>query len=191
MNAEDNSGGGFAVSVYDEHWQIQLVMDLSGWIIYFQFEYSKCECLGEGVSGDKVWLSRFSPCTFSCLFCFLVFEDSDNLAISNNVSCFFFICDKGTTTAIHVCAQIVGLTASVGVGNAKSIKETIEHICTLCSYLDIQAISTVRENKQDLQRFGNKPETCKHVSFLFSPEMQSTIIKAAIQFLFAQVKLKV
>lgn len=30
MNAEDNSGGGFAVSVYDEHWQIQLVMDLSG-----------------------------------------------------------------------------------------------------------------------------------------------------------------
>ncbi|KAM6033532.1 antiviral innate immune response receptor RIG-I isoform 2-T2 [Chlamydotis macqueenii] len=55
--------------------------------------------------------------------------------------------------------QIVGLTASVGVGNAKSINETIEHICMLCSYLDIQAISTVRENKEDLQRFGNKPET--------------------------------
>ncbi|KAM7076069.1 antiviral innate immune response receptor RIG-I isoform 3-T3 [Ciconia maguari] len=55
--------------------------------------------------------------------------------------------------------QIVGLTASVGVGNAKSTRETIEHICTLCSYLDIQAISTVRENKEDLQRFGNKPET--------------------------------
>ncbi|XP_072716629.1 antiviral innate immune response receptor RIG-I isoform X3 [Ciconia boyciana] len=55
--------------------------------------------------------------------------------------------------------QIVGLTASVGVGNAKSIRETIEHICTLCSYLDIQAISTVRENKEDLQRFRNKPET--------------------------------
>uniref|UniRef100_A0A8C0BL05 RNA helicase n=1 Tax=Buteo japonicus TaxID=224669 RepID=A0A8C0BL05_9AVES len=63
--------------------------------------------------------------------------------------------------------QIVGLTASVGVGNAKSTMETIEHICTLCSYLDIQAISTVRENKQDLQRF-----------------MPSTIIKAAIQFPF-------
>ncbi|XP_009462535.1 PREDICTED: probable ATP-dependent RNA helicase DDX58 [Nipponia nippon] len=55
--------------------------------------------------------------------------------------------------------QIVGLTASVGVGNAKSIEETIEHICTLCSYLDIQAISTVRENKEELQRFRNKPET--------------------------------
>ncbi|NXJ99600.1 DDX58 helicase, partial [Corythaixoides concolor] len=55
--------------------------------------------------------------------------------------------------------QIVGLTASVGVGNAKSIEETIEHICTLCSYLDIQALSTVRENKQDLERFRNEPET--------------------------------
>ncbi|NXO02199.1 DDX58 helicase, partial [Rhinopomastus cyanomelas] len=55
--------------------------------------------------------------------------------------------------------QIIGLTASVGVGNAKSVAETMEHICTLCSYLDIQAISTVRENKEDLQRFTNKPET--------------------------------
>lgn len=87
-------------------------------------------------------------------------------------------------------AQIVGLTASVGVGNAKTTKETIEHICTLCSYLDIQAISTVRENKQDLQRFANKPETRKHTSFLFSCEMRSTVIKEAIQFPFGQVKLK-
>ncbi|PKU47530.1 hypothetical protein llap_2172 [Limosa lapponica baueri] len=54
--------------------------------------------------------------------------------------------------------QIIGLTASVGVGNAKNVKETIEHICTLCSYLDIQAISTVRENKEDLERFSNKTE---------------------------------
>nr|4A2W_A Chain A, RETINOIC ACID INDUCIBLE PROTEIN I [Anas platyrhynchos]4A2W_B Chain B, RETINOIC ACID INDUCIBLE PROTEIN I [Anas platyrhynchos] len=54
--------------------------------------------------------------------------------------------------------QILGLTASVGVGNAKNIEETIEHICSLCSYLDIQAISTVRENIQELQRFMNKPE---------------------------------
>ncbi|NWW95158.1 DDX58 helicase, partial [Rhynochetos jubatus] len=62
-------------------------------------------------------------------------------------------------SSVNQLPQIVGLTASVGVGNAKSTRETIEHICTLCSYLDIQAISTVRENKEDLQRFGNKPET--------------------------------
>lgn len=80
---------GFPVSGYDEHWQTQLVMDLSGWVIYFQFEYSKLECLGEGMNGDKVCLSGFSPCThiyFSCLFCFLVFEDSDNLTVGNSIS---------------------------------------------------------------------------------------------------------
>ncbi|NXW78973.1 DDX58 helicase, partial [Hirundo rustica] len=55
--------------------------------------------------------------------------------------------------------QIVGLTASVGIGNAKTTDETVDHVCTLCSCLDIQAISTVRENKEDLQRFRNKPET--------------------------------
>ncbi|NXL94155.1 DDX58 helicase, partial [Alectura lathami] len=55
--------------------------------------------------------------------------------------------------------QILGLTASVGVGGAKNIEETVEHICTLCSYLDIQVVSTVRENIEDLQRFVNKPET--------------------------------
>ncbi|NWR94488.1 DDX58 helicase, partial [Furnarius figulus] len=55
--------------------------------------------------------------------------------------------------------QIVGLTASFGVGNATTIEETIEHICTLCSCLDIQVISTVRENKEDLERFRNKPES--------------------------------
>lgn len=41
-------GDRFAVSVHDEHWQIQLVMGLSGWIINFQFGYFKFGCLGEG-----------------------------------------------------------------------------------------------------------------------------------------------
>ncbi|NXA89289.1 DDX58 helicase, partial [Melanocharis versteri] len=67
--------------------------------------------------------------------------------------------DQKFDSSANQLPQIVGLTASVGVGNAKSIQETVEHVCTLCSYLDIQAISTVRENKQDLQRFRNKPET--------------------------------
>lgn len=141
---------------------------------------------------EKVCLSRFSACTnvyFSFPFCFLVFEDGGPLAIGDSVS-WLFICDKGATTAIHVCAQIVGLTASVGVGNAKTIKETIEYICTVCANLDVQAISTVRENKQDLQRFGNRPEIRKHTSFLFFLRDAKHIIKAAVQLPFGQVKLK-
>lgn len=87
-----------------------------------------------------------------------------------------------------MCVQIVGLTASVGVGNAKDITKTVEHICTLCSYLDIQAISTVRENKEELQRFINKPETGKNPSFFFFSLLRCKVLKAAIQFPFCQVK---
>uniref|UniRef100_A0A8C8RFD0 RNA helicase n=1 Tax=Pelusios castaneus TaxID=367368 RepID=A0A8C8RFD0_9SAUR len=54
--------------------------------------------------------------------------------------------------------QIVGLTASVGTGSAKTLEETIEYICTLCACLDIQVISTVRENKEELEKIVYKPQ---------------------------------
>ncbi|XP_039399366.1 antiviral innate immune response receptor RIG-I isoform X2 [Mauremys reevesii] len=54
--------------------------------------------------------------------------------------------------------QIVGLTASVGVGSAKTLEETIEYICTLCACLDIQVISTIRENTQELEEIVYRPQ---------------------------------
>ncbi|XP_074850793.1 antiviral innate immune response receptor RIG-I isoform X2 [Carettochelys insculpta] len=54
--------------------------------------------------------------------------------------------------------QIVGLTASVGVGGANTRAETIEYICTLCACLDIQVISTVRENIEELETVVYKPQ---------------------------------
>ncbi|XP_009883559.1 PREDICTED: probable ATP-dependent RNA helicase DDX58 [Charadrius vociferus] len=94
------------------------------------------------------------------IFTLMIFDECHNTTGNHpyNVLMTRYLEQKFDSSANQL-PQIVGLTASVGVGNAKSIKETIEHICTLCSYLDIQAISTVRENKEDLQRFGNKPET--------------------------------
>nr|XP_006123152.1 probable ATP-dependent RNA helicase DDX58 isoform X1 [Pelodiscus sinensis] len=60
--------------------------------------------------------------------------------------------------------QIVGLTASVGVGSAKTTEETIEYICTLCACLDIQVISTVRENTDELEKIVYKPKkSIRHV----------------------------
>ncbi|XP_054843073.1 antiviral innate immune response receptor RIG-I [Eublepharis macularius] len=53
--------------------------------------------------------------------------------------------------------QIVGLTASLGVGSAKSLEETIEHICTVCAALNAQVISTVKENTKDLEEIVYKP----------------------------------
>ncbi|NXG52992.1 DDX58 helicase, partial [Psilopogon haemacephalus] len=98
--------------------------------------------------------------TSLCTFTLIIFDECHNTTGNHpyNVLMTGYLERKFDCSADQL-PQIVGLTASVGVGNAKSIKETIEHICTLCCYLDIQAISTVRENKEDLQRFGTKPET--------------------------------
>uniref|UniRef100_U3JEK6 RNA helicase n=1 Tax=Ficedula albicollis TaxID=59894 RepID=U3JEK6_FICAL len=107
------------------------------------------------------------------IFTLMIFDECHNTTGNHpyNVLMTRYLDQKFDSSAKQL-PQIVGLTASVGVGSAKSTNETVEHICTLCSYLDIQAISTVRENKQDLQRFGNKPETRKHTSFLFPCELQ-------------------
>ncbi|NXU99476.1 DDX58 helicase, partial [Cettia cetti] len=93
------------------------------------------------------------------IFTLMIFDECHNTTGNHpyNVLMARYL-DQKLDSSANQLPQIVGLTASVGVGNAKSTNETVEHICTLCSYLDIQAISTVRENKQDLQRFGNKPE---------------------------------
>ncbi|XP_074935456.1 antiviral innate immune response receptor RIG-I isoform X2 [Phalacrocorax aristotelis] len=94
------------------------------------------------------------------IFTLMIFDECHNTMGNHpyNVLMTTYLEEKFDSPANQL-PQIVGLTASVGVGNATTILETIEHICTICSYLDIQTISTVRENKQDLQRFGNKPET--------------------------------
>ncbi|NWV65495.1 DDX58 helicase, partial [Malurus elegans] len=94
------------------------------------------------------------------IFTLMIFDECHNTTGNHpyNVLMTRYLDQKFDSSA-HQLPQIIGLTASVGVGNAKTTHETIEHICTLCSYLDVQAISTVRENKQDLQRFSNKPET--------------------------------
>ncbi|NXI20286.1 DDX58 helicase, partial [Irena cyanogastra] len=94
------------------------------------------------------------------IFTLMIFDECHNTTGNHpyNVLMTRYLDQKFNSSANQL-PQIVGLTASVGVGNAKNTNETVEHICTLCSYLDIQAISTVRENKQELQRFRNKPET--------------------------------
>ncbi|NXC16262.1 DDX58 helicase, partial [Corythaeola cristata] len=94
------------------------------------------------------------------IFTLMIFDECHHTTGNHPYSVLMtrYLEQKFDSSANHL-PQIVGLTASVGVGNAKSIEETIEHICTLCSYLDIQALSTVRENKEDLERFRNEPET--------------------------------
>nr|XP_015201265.1 PREDICTED: probable ATP-dependent RNA helicase DDX58 isoform X1 [Lepisosteus oculatus] len=54
--------------------------------------------------------------------------------------------------------QIVGLTASVGIGSFKNEDEAAHNICQLCANLDVRVISTVKENQEELTSFVNIPE---------------------------------
>nr|WEG21295.1 RIG-I [Anguilla anguilla] len=54
--------------------------------------------------------------------------------------------------------QIVGLTASVGVGTFKYQQEAENNICQLCANLDASIISTVSDNKEELLSFVYVPE---------------------------------
>uniref|UniRef100_A0A8C0UVE0 RNA helicase n=1 Tax=Cyanistes caeruleus TaxID=156563 RepID=A0A8C0UVE0_CYACU len=94
------------------------------------------------------------------IFTLIIFDECHNTTGNHpyNVLMTRYLDEKFDSSANQL-PQIIGLTASTGVGNARSTNEAVEHICVLCSYLDIQTISTVRVNKEDLQRFGNKPET--------------------------------
>ncbi|KAG3287363.1 DExD/H-box helicase 58 [Ictidomys tridecemlineatus] len=54
--------------------------------------------------------------------------------------------------------QVVGLTASVGVGDAKTTDEAMLYICKLCASLDATVIATVRDNLEELEQVVYKPQ---------------------------------
>ncbi|NXE55482.1 DDX58 helicase, partial [Casuarius casuarius] len=109
----------------------------------------------------QILVNSFQDGTLSSLsvFTLMIFDECHNTTGNHpyNVLMTKYLEQKFDSSA-HQLPQIIGLTASVGVGSAKNTEEVIEHICTLCSYLDIQTISTVRENVQDLQSIVYKPE---------------------------------
>jgi hypothetical protein len=57
--------------------------------------------------------------------------------------------------------QVIGLTASVGVGDATTTDEAMAYICRLCAALDATVIATVRENLKELERVVHKPQKCE------------------------------
>lgn len=48
--------------------------------------------------------------------------------------------------------QIVGLTASIGVGDAGSVKDAMSYILQICANLDAENISTVNRNGEELKK---------------------------------------
>ncbi|XP_015744447.1 probable ATP-dependent RNA helicase DDX58 [Python bivittatus] len=93
------------------------------------------------------------------IFTLMIFDECHNTTGNNpyNMLMFKYLDLKLEQSGIPL-PQIVGLTASPGIGTAKKLDEAIEHICKFCASLDIGVISTVRKNTKDLEEIVHKPE---------------------------------
>ncbi|XP_051875329.1 antiviral innate immune response receptor RIG-I-like isoform X3 [Pristis pectinata] len=60
-----------------------------------------------------------------------------------------------TSFRVHgICGDtIVGLTASIGVGDASSVRDAMDYILHICANLDAESISTVNRNMEELEKF--------------------------------------
>ena len=65
-------------------------------------------------------------------------------------------------TVLHV--QVIGLTASPGVGQGKTLAAAVTHIEQLCYIMDVERICTVEDNVEELRRYTNEP---RHGQFSF------------------------
>ncbi|XP_026056073.1 probable ATP-dependent RNA helicase DDX58 isoform X1 [Carassius auratus] len=66
--------------------------------------------------------------------------------------------DTKLSGSTHSLPQIVGLTASVGIGSFKSRQDAENNILQLCANLDTRVITTVTEHKDELKSYVHTPE---------------------------------
>ncbi|KAK1174963.1 antiviral innate immune response receptor RIG-I-like [Acipenser oxyrinchus oxyrinchus] len=93
------------------------------------------------------------------MFSLLIFDECHNTTGKHpyNVLMTMYL-DSKLGNNNELLPQIVGLTASVGVGSFKSEREAENNICQLCAFMDVRVISTVTENKEELKSHIHVPE---------------------------------
>uniref|UniRef100_U3ERF7 RNA helicase n=1 Tax=Micrurus fulvius TaxID=8637 RepID=U3ERF7_MICFL len=92
-------------------------------------------------------------------FTLMIFDECHNTMGNNPYNMLMFkYLDLKLKQGAHLLPQIVGLTASPGIGSARNVGETIDYICNICASLNIEVISTVRKNVKDLEEIVHKPE---------------------------------
>uniref|UniRef100_A0A8C5MRW6 RNA helicase n=1 Tax=Leptobrachium leishanense TaxID=445787 RepID=A0A8C5MRW6_9ANUR len=93
------------------------------------------------------------------IFTIMIFDECHNTIGSHpyNVIMFHYMDMKHGSTK-EKCPQIVGLTASVGTGKSKNEDDATNYVRKLCASLDIEALSTVKENLEELGEVVYKPE---------------------------------
>ncbi|CAI9559595.1 unnamed protein product [Staurois parvus] len=97
------------------------------------------------------------------IFTLMIFDECHNTIGHHpyNVLMFKYL-DQKLDSPDQKLPQIVGLTASVGTGKSRCAADAVHYIGKLCASLDIECISTVKENLEELQKVVHKPEKSIH-----------------------------
>ncbi|XP_066113037.1 antiviral innate immune response receptor RIG-I isoform X1 [Saccopteryx bilineata] len=93
------------------------------------------------------------------IFTLMIFDECHNTNKRHpyNVIMFNYL-DQKLGGSSDPLPQVIGLTASVGVGDARDVTEALEHICKLCASLDTSVVSTVKDNLKELEEIVYKPQ---------------------------------
>ncbi|XP_019410824.1 PREDICTED: probable ATP-dependent RNA helicase DDX58 isoform X2 [Crocodylus porosus] len=104
------------------------------------------------------WL-QYGTISSLAIFTLLIFDECHNTTGNHpyNVLMSSYL-DLKFDSSASPRPQIVGLTASIGVGSATDLMGIMEYICMQCACLDIQVISTIRENREDLEKIVFAPK---------------------------------
>ncbi|XP_036117415.1 antiviral innate immune response receptor RIG-I [Molossus molossus] len=93
------------------------------------------------------------------VFTLMIFDECHNTNKLHpyNVIMFHYL-DQKLGGSSDPLPQVIGLTASVGVGDAKNTTEAMEYICKLCASLDTSVVATVKDNLKELEETVYKPQ---------------------------------
>ncbi|KAM6169322.1 antiviral innate immune response receptor RIG-I-like [Rhynchocyon petersi] len=93
------------------------------------------------------------------VFTLMIFDECHNTSKHHPYNrIMFHYLDQKLSASSDPLPQVVGLTASVGVGDAKDVTEAKEYICKLCASLDASVIATVKDNLEELEEIVYKPQ---------------------------------
>ncbi|XP_019479625.1 PREDICTED: probable ATP-dependent RNA helicase DDX58 [Hipposideros armiger] len=93
------------------------------------------------------------------VFTLMIFDECHNTSKHHPYNMIMFnYLDQKLGGSSDPLPQIIGLTASVGVGDAKTTAEAMDYICKLCASLDISVVATVKDNLEELEDIVYKPQ---------------------------------
>ncbi|KAL2781640.1 antiviral innate immune response receptor RIG-I isoform 2 [Daubentonia madagascariensis] len=93
------------------------------------------------------------------VFTLMIFDECHNTSKQHPYNMIMFnYLDQKLGESLDPLPQVIGLTASVGVGDAKNTDEAMDYICKLCASLDASVIATVKDNLEELEQIVYKPQ---------------------------------